>query len=209
MGWGDLAPAAPPPAHSPLRPRPSALPGLQPGGQRLGPHGPPPPGPPAPSGEGAPRGLREGQPRGRVRKGGASLHSAIYKKKKKKKAQGCATGTRSKPSSSSSCSGGNTLHHERPPPPGAGYASLAAARTYPLTPAFAAGSRSCLQGVPVSESRLRCSLVEINGPSHLAFKSEQSRHPKASRGRAAQVRASLITLTGTAVQRGSLGPHLP
>lgn len=78
--WRPLLPTPSPPSG------PSALPGLQPGGQRHGSHGPPPPILPASSGKEHPPGSAGGVA-GRLgcqaRKGGASPHSAIYKKKKK------------------------------------------------------------------------------------------------------------------------------
>lgn len=86
VGGGGLLSSALAPPTPPSR----ALPGLQPGGQHRGPHGPQS-APPAPPGSCRTRlGRHEGRPRSWARKGGASTHSASFfffflvKKKKKK-----------------------------------------------------------------------------------------------------------------------------
>lgn len=170
---GRPAPEAPPPAPPPLRTpsppaSPSALPGLQPGGQRHGPRGTATAGPPAPSGRSAGRELGRG---GRVRKGGASPQSATYKTHTRESPRLCNE-LELKPSSSS-CGGGQRCTTADPPP-----AEPGTAWPPPDTPA---GSRSPLQGVLTSGMRIRCSLVEMRGPAHLAFKGTRSRHPAASR----------------------------
>lgn len=97
---------------------------------------------------------REGQPRGRARKGGASPRSAFTKKKKR------------------SCNG-----HELPttkfpkcltngrPRRGTSARLPRRGRNTPHTPAFLARSLSSLQGVLISGLKFCCSLVEIKGPS--------------------------------------------
>lgn len=172
---GYPALAAPRPAPPPRRPRPSALPGLQPGGLRHEPHGPPPPGPPAQSGkEHPPGGSRGAAPWPGAEGRGLSTLSNLQKKKKKPKVlQWARAANHQVPQVPDERPAGARHQHQVAP--------ARRGRNTPHKPAFLACSRSSLQGVLISGVKFHCSLVEIKGPSHLAFKSGLSRHSKASR----------------------------
>lgn len=166
---------APRPAPPPRRPRPSALPGLQPGGLRHEPHGPPPPGPPALSGKERPPGGSGGAaPRPGAEGRGLPTLSSLQKKKKRRprSCNGHELPTTKFPKCLTNGRPGRGTRARLPRPGAAGHTPHA--RAPRVLTQLRAGR------VLISGLTFRCSLVEIKGPSHLAFKSGQAITPSQS-----------------------------
>lgn len=129
-------------------------------------------------GRSARRVAREGQPRGRARKGGASPRSAVCKRKKKKKKRrprscnGHELPTTKFPKCLTNGRPGRGTRARLPRPGAAGHTPHA--RAPRVLTQLRAGR------VLISGLTFRCSLVEIKGPSHLAFKSGQAITPSQS-----------------------------
>lgn len=167
-------------APSPARP-PSALPGLQPGGQRHGPRGTAATSPPAPSVREERRaGAREGRPRAEGR--GLSTISNLQKKKNTK-ARGCAMSSSSNQVPQAAAAAGaapRVSHLLRSPGPARRAAHPCAALRVPQPRA----GRPRLWDEDPAQPRGH------EGRSHLAVKSTPSGPPKASGVRRPQVSAA-------------------